>query len=195
MPSPKLNQVLCPDASGGHRMAYWNWGDANAPHVVVCAHGLTRQGRDFDVLAQALLQRSRHAIRIVCPDVAGRGQSDWLKDPEGYALPVYATAMLAMLARLHEEATISTLDWFGTSMGGLIGLAIAGTPDAPLPTPVRRLVLNDVGPVIGWEALQRIGSYLGQVGRFATVQEAADAMKAISAGFGPHTPEQWLALS
>jgi pimeloyl-ACP methyl ester carboxylesterase len=176
-------------------MAYWQWGDASAAHVIVCAHGLSRQGRDFDVLAQELLARSVRPLRIACPDVVGRGRSDWLKDPMGYGVPTYAADMLALLAQLNAQAPLATLDWIGTSMGGLIGMAVCGTPDLPLPVPVRRLVLNDVGPVIEWQAVQRIGTYLGKAGRFDTVEEAAAAMWAISTSFGPHTPEQWLALS
>jgi pimeloyl-ACP methyl ester carboxylesterase len=195
MTEPTLNYVPCPDAAGGHRMAYWQWGDAASPHVVVCAHGLSRQGRDFDVLAQALVARASHPLRVVCPDVVGRGRSDWLKDPAGYQIPAYAADMLAMLAQLQAQAPVTTLDWVGTSMGGLIGLGLAGQPGIPLPVPVRKLVLNDVGPALQWEALQRIGTYLGNTGRFGSVQQAADAMWAISTSFGPHTPQQWLALS
>jgi pimeloyl-ACP methyl ester carboxylesterase len=189
--APELHHVKCPDAQGGHTMAYWQWGDAAAAHVVVCVHGLSRQGRDFDVLARDLCARAQAPIRVVCPDVVGRGQSEWLKDPMGYQIPVYAGDMLALLAQLQPQ----TLDWVGTSMGGLIGMVLAGQPDLPLPVRIRRLVLNDVGPVVRWEALERIGTYLGQTGRFSSVQQAADAMAAISAGFGPHTPEQWLELS
>lgn len=176
-------------------MAYWQWGNPTAAHVVVCVHGLSRQGRDFDVLAQALVAGAGGALRVLCPDVAGRGQSEWLKDPMGYQVPHYAADMLALIAQLHAQAPVKTLDWVGTSMGGLIGLAVCGQPGLPLPVPVRRLVLNDVGPVIEWQALVRIGTYLGQTGRFASVQQAADAMWAISSSFGPHTPAQWLALS
>lgn len=176
-------------------MAYWQWGNPTAAHVVVCVHGLSRQGRDFDVLAQALVARAGGALRVVCPDVAGRGQSEWLKDPMGYQVPHYAADMLALIAQLHAQAPVKALDWVGTSMGGLIGLAVCGQPGLPLPVPVRRLVLNDVGPVIEWQALVRIGTYLGQTGRFASVQQAADAMWTISSSFGPHTPAQWLALS
>ncbi|HET8747997.1 MAG TPA: alpha/beta hydrolase [Ramlibacter sp.] len=195
MTAPTLNYVSCPDAVGSHRMAYWLWGAPEAKHAIVCVHGLSRQGRDFDVLAQALLARSPQPLRIVCPDVAGRGRSDWLADPQGYAIPQYTADMLQLLAQLHGAAPLETLDWVGTSMGGLIGLALCGTPKLPLPVPVRRLVLNDVGPVIEWTALQRIGTYLGNTGRFESVQQAADAMWQISRSFGPHTPEQWLALS
>jgi pimeloyl-ACP methyl ester carboxylesterase len=198
MTEPSLHFVQCTDTSGdpaaAHRMAYWQWGDADAGHVVVCAHGLSRQGRDFDVLAQALVARA-HAgggkVRVVCVDVVGRGQSDWLKDPAGYQIPNYAGDMLAMLAQLKP----TTLDWVGTSMGGLIGIVVAGQPGLPLPVPVRKLVLNDVGPTIQFEALQRIGLYLGNAPRFASLEQAATAMWAVSTSFGPHTPAQWLELS
>lgn len=176
-------------------MAFWQWGNPQAPHLVVCVHGLSRQGRDFDTLARGLVERAGGGVRVVCPDVVGRGRSDWLKDPSGYQVPTYAGDVLAMLAQLQRQAPIGVLDWVGTSMGGLIGLMLAAVPDLPRPSPVRRLVLNDVGPVIEWAALERIGQYVGQVGHFETVQQAADAMWAVSTGFGPHTPQQWLALS
>ena len=195
MTEPTLNYVHCPDASGGHRMAFWQWGDASAGHLVVCVHGLARQGRDFDTLARALAERSSRPIRIVCPDIVGRGRSDWLRDPMAYQFPTYAADMLVLLAHLHQQSPVQTLDWVGTSMGGLIGLIICAQPDLPLPVKIRRLVLNDVGPVIEAAALQRIGAYLGETGRFETVQQAADATWAVSTTFGPHTPAQWLALS
>ncbi|MEN9418284.1 MAG: hypothetical protein RI988_1904 [Pseudomonadota bacterium] len=165
-------------------MAYWEWGDAACPDVVVCVHGLTRQGRDFDALAMDLVGAGR---RVVCPDVVGRGRSDWLGDPMGYAIPTYVADMVTLLARLDAQQ----LDWVGTSMGGLIGLGVAALRGSP----VRRLVLNDVGPRIEVQALQRIGNYLGQPARFASEQEAAAATWAVSQGFGPHTPQQWLALT
>ena len=202
MTNVKLDFVNCPDAAGGHRMAYWQWGDATSDHVVVCVHGLSRQGRDFDVLAQALCDaasQQQRTIRVVCPDVVGRGESDWLKDPMGYQVPAYADDMVALLAQLHARSPIKTLDWVGTSMGGLIGIVVCGSAasrpaDRGVPA-VRRLVLNDVGPAIEWQAIVRIGAYLGRAGQFETVEDAADAMLAISSGFGPHTPAQWLALS
>lgn len=194
MADPTLNFVTCPDATGGqstsHRMAYWQWGDATAAHTIVCAHGLTRQGRDFDVLAQALVARSSKPVRVVCPDVAGRGMSDWLSDPQAYAIPVYAADMLALLADLK----VQTLDWVGTSMGGLIGMAVCAHAQA-VGAQVRRLVLNDVGPVLEWQSLLRIGAYLGQRMRFDSLQQAADALWTIASSFGPHTPQQWLELS
>jgi pimeloyl-ACP methyl ester carboxylesterase len=117
--------------------------------------------------------------------------SDWLKDPMGYQVPNYAADMLVLINQIKPV----TLDWVGTSMGGLIGMAVCGTPDLPLPVPVRRLVLNDVGPVIQWSAIQRIGAYLGAPVRFATLEQAADMLWAISTTFGPHTRDQWLALT
>jgi pimeloyl-ACP methyl ester carboxylesterase len=182
-PTPRLEQVQCLDAKGLHRMAYWEWGDPANPRVLVCVHGLTRQGRDFDTLAQAMATD----YRVVCPDVVGRGRSDWLTDPLGYQLPQYVGDMVTLLARLNAQ----TIDWVGTSMGGLIGLGLAAQAGAPL----RRLVLNDVGPTIEPLALQRIGQYLGVPARWATLDEAADAMWVISQGFGPHTRAQWLALT
>jgi pimeloyl-ACP methyl ester carboxylesterase len=179
-------------------MAYWQWGNPRSSHVVVCVHGLSRQGRDFDVLARALCDQAAQrpeGIRVICPDVVGRGESDWREDPMGYDIPSYVADMLALLAQLHAQSAITSLDWVGTSMGGLIGMVVCGQPGLPLPVPVRRLVLNDVGPALHWPAIVRIGTYLGQTGHFSSVQDAADAMWAISSSFGPHTPEQWLALS
>jgi len=180
---PRLRRVQCLDSRGLHRMAYWEWGDAANPRVLVCVHGLSRQGRDFDTLARDLCGE----YRVVCPDVVGRGRSDWLADPMGYSIPAYVADMVTLLARLDAEA----VDWVGTSMGGLIGLGLASLPGAP----VRRLVLNDVGPTIEPAALARIGTYLGQPVHWKTLDEAADALWAISQGFGPHTREQWLALT
>jgi pimeloyl-ACP methyl ester carboxylesterase len=190
MAEPTLNFIHCPDVGQGHRMAYWQWGPDDAEHTVVCVHGLTRQGRDFDVLAQALIAASASPLRIVCPDVAGRGRSDWLADAQAYQVPTYAADMLALLAHLKPKV----LDWVGTSMGGLIGIAVCAHA-ASVGIQVRKLVLNDVGPVIEWQALQRIGQYVGRAVRFATEEQAAEAMWAISESFGPHTPQQWLALT
>lgn len=198
MTQPLLASVECPDAQGVHRMAYTCWGDPLAAHAVVCVHGLTRQGRDFDVLAQALVAeaaKAGHALRVICPDVVGRGRSDWLKPSAAYQIPQYAADMATLLAQLHAQAPLLTLDWVGTSMGGLIGMVVAGTAELPKPCPVRRLVLNDVGPAVSWTSIERMKTYVGQTGRFDTLQQAADAMWAISQGFGPHTPQAWLALS
>ena len=183
MTEPRLRHVQCLGGKGLHRMAYWEWGDPLNERVLVCVHGLARQGRDFDTLAQALCGH----YRVVCPDVVGRGQSDWLADPMGYSIPTYVADMVTLLARLDA----AQVDWVGTSMGGLIGLGLAALPGSP----VRKLVLNDVGPTIQSEALQRIGTYLGLPAHWATLDEAADALWVISQGFGPHTREQWLALT
>ncbi|GAA0753936.1 alpha/beta hydrolase [Ideonella azotifigens] len=180
---PREREVQCLDARGLHRMAYVEWGEADNPRVLVCAHGLTRQGRDFDTLAQAMAGE----FRVVCPDVVGRGRSDWLADPAGYQIPAYVADMVTLLARLDAQQ----LSWVGTSMGGLIGMSLAGLPGCRF----EKLVLNDVGPKIEWASLQRIGQYLGQPSHWANLDEAADALWAISQGFGPHTREQWLALS
>jgi len=183
MNEPVLRDVQCLDSRGLHRMAYWQWGNAANPKVLVCVHGLTRQGRDFDALARELADD----YRVICPDVVGRGRSDWLADPMGYAIPHYVADMVCLLARLDARV----VDWVGTSMGGLIGLGLASLNGSPL----RKLVLNDVGPTIEPAALQRIGSYVGQSSFWTTLDEAADASWALSQGFGPHSREQWLALT
>lgn len=176
---------------GGQRhMAYWDWPaqpGADEHRVVICVHGLSRQGRDFDTLAQAL----RPQARVLAVDVAGRGESDWLADPLAYQVTTYAADLAALILQLLAERPQTVIDWVGTSMGGLIGMALAAQPALGL----RRLVLNDVGPVIQWEALQRIGSYVGRNPSFSSEQEAVDYLASISTGFGPHTPAQWLALS
>ena len=179
-------------------MAWWQWGDPQAPHGVICVHGLTRQGRDFDVLAQALLARAQaqgRAIRVVCPDVVGRGESDWLRDPMAYQYPTYLADMLTLLGALQAQAPMAALDWVGTSMGGLIGLLVAGTPGLPLPVSLGRLLLNDVGPTLQWAALERIRQGIGQPVHFASVAEGAAYLRAQSPGFGPFTDAAWLALS
>ncbi|MFG6433608.1 alpha/beta fold hydrolase [Roseateles sp. LYH14W] len=189
MTQPDLRFVNCLDATGLHRMAYWEWAgpSADAP-VLVCVHGLSRQGRDFDALARVMSSR----YRVVCPDVVGRGRSDWLRQPGGYQIPAYVCDMVALLARLD----VGQVDWVGTSMGGLIGLGLASLPRPDgAPSPIRRLVLNDVGPAIQFEALQRIGSYLGKAPRFVSLADGAAYLRSIASGFGPHTDEEWLALS
>lgn len=187
MTEPRLHHVTCANPKGLHRMAYWEWGAQDNPRVVVCAHGLSRQGRDFDTLARALSAD----FRVICPDVVGRGRSDWLPDPMLYAVPTYVADMVALLARLNVEQ----VSWIGTSMGGLIGLSLASLHAQGQVSPISRLVLNDVGPVIEFASLQRIGTYLGAPMRFPSVEAGAEFLWSISQSFGPHTPEQWLALS
>jgi pimeloyl-ACP methyl ester carboxylesterase len=180
---PRLRHVQCLAPEGLHRMAYWEWGDAANPKVLVCVHGLSRQGRDFDTFARALCGE----YRVVCPDVVGRGRSDWLRNPASYSIPTYVADMVTLLARLDA----GTVHWVGTSMGGLIGLGLAALPGSP----VARLVLNDVGPAIEYAALSRIGSYLGMPAHWKSVDDAAEALRSISLGFGPHTREEWRALT
>jgi pimeloyl-ACP methyl ester carboxylesterase len=188
-PPTEPTQRHLPVLRGAHvlRQAYWEWPAAPGARTVVCVHGLSRQGRDFEVLATDLASRG---LRVICPDVMGRGRSDWLADPMGYSVPAYVADMVALLARLD----VAEVDWVGTSMGGLIGLGVASLlgPGAPL---IRRLVMNDVGPTIEPSSIERIKGYLGKPVRFANEGEAADALWSVSRGFGPHTREQWLALT
>jgi len=193
MPQPQLQHLVVdgPAARSGapRRLAWWDWACTSGAtdHVVICVHGLSRQGRDFDTLAAALGER----CRVVAVDVAGRGHSDWLADPMAYQVPTYVADLAALMRHLRDQTPGVRIDWVGTSMGGLIGMGVAAQPAlAP-----RRLVLNDVGPVIQWEALLRIGTYLGLDPVFASEQAAIDYLAGISTGFGPHTAEQWRALS
>jgi pimeloyl-ACP methyl ester carboxylesterase len=195
---PVLEYVRCQGASKtdaqGHRMAYWRWGDAANPRVLLCVHGLSRQGRDFDTLARAL---SSH-YQVICPDVVGRGHSDWLADPKGYQVFSYVGDMVALVQQLKaglQQSDVLDIDWVGTSMGGLIGLAFSTLPPQATGVKLRRFVLNDVGPKLNHAAVVRIGEYLGKPLKFDNEQQAADYLWSISAGFGPHTPAQWLALS
>lgn len=180
---PKLSHVACLHPGGLHRVGYWQWGAADNPDVVVCVHGLTRQGRDFDALAQALAGR----FRVVCPDLPGRGESDWLENPALYQPSQYVSDMVTLLARLNARR----LMWVGTSLGGLVGMALAGLKGSP----VERLVLNDIGPRIEPSGLARIAGYVGRVTHFDTLDQAADQLWSISQSFGPHTREEWLALT
>lgn len=168
---------------GFHRVAYHEWGDPGNPRVVVCAHGLTRNGRDFDALAAALADR----YRVACPDLPGRGLSEWLPRPGDYTYPVYLGDMVALFARLGGE----TVDWVGTSMGGLVGMMLAAQPG----TPIRRLVLNDVGPFLPKAALERIGEYVGADPRFADFGALEGYLRRVHAPFGPLTGEQWRRLA
>jgi pimeloyl-ACP methyl ester carboxylesterase len=150
-PDPmKSRELLSLGLGGFHKIAYTEWGDAGAKDVLVCVHGLTRNGRDFDPLAKALSATRR----VICPDVVGRGASGRLTDKAQYSYPQYCADMAAVIARIG----VAELDWLGTSMGGLIGMMMAGRPN----TPIRRLILNDVGPFIPRKALERIGTYVGK---------------------------------
>lgn len=160
-------------------MAYKEWGDPLNPKVLVCVHGLTRVSGDFDAIAAELAPY----YRVICPDVVGRGRSDWLADPQYYVIPQYVSDMVTLLAQVNAK----TVHWLGTSMGGLIGLALASFKN----TPVDKLVLNDIGPAMNSEALARIGEYVGAPVRFETQAEARAYVRAISVSFGEHTEAQW----
>ena len=180
---PRRRSVQCASARGLHRIAYLEWGDARNRDVLICVHGLTRSARDFDELARALCGQ----FRVVCPDLAGRGDSDRLADPMLYVVPQYVSDMVTLIARLDVES----VNWVGTSLGGLVGMGLA----AQAGTPIKRLVLNDAGPVVSKPALERIAGYLGQPLTFASVEEAERYIRQISATFGPHTDAQWRFLT
>ncbi|MEB2400747.1 MAG: alpha/beta hydrolase [Alcaligenaceae bacterium] len=195
---PRLDYVTCASPAGVHRMAYREWGDPHNGKVLLCVHGLTRTGRDFDQLAHALAPH----YRVVCPDVVGRGLSDWLIDSAHYVIPQYVSDMLTLIARLRPQR----LDWVGTSMGGLIGMGLAGTlaysaafrPDrggaglpAELSLKLGKVVLNDIGPALNYQGLTRIGEYVGRPGEYASFQEAVDYVRSVSYGFGRHDQAAW----
>src|SRR5262245_17861306 len=197
---PRLNHCLGLGPHGFHRIAYVEWGDLDARHIVVCVHGLTRNSRDFDELAEYLAVRG---CRVVCMDVVGRGNSDWLDHKEDYGFTQYvadAAALLAritapgptLLRRLQGAGGAHTIDWVGTSMGGLIGMMVAAEPNSP----IRGLVLNDVGPLIPWPALARLKlAAIGQGARFASVDEGESYLRDACASFGPLKGRQWRRLA
>lgn len=178
-----VKTVQCISPAGLHTMAYKEWGDARNPNVLVCVHGVTRVSDDFDRMARELCD----TYRVICPDVVGRGRSGRLANPQFYTVPQYVSDMVTLLARADAEI----VDWFGTSMGGLIGMGLASLPG----NPIRRLVLNDIGPSINGAALARIGDYIGQDVRFDTFEEAAQFIRTISVSFGQHSDEEWHKLA
>ncbi len=181
--NPQSDFVQCISPSGLHRMVYRQWGDPANPRVLVCVHGLTRSARDLDTLAQHLCDD----YRVICPDVVGRGDSDWLRDPQYYTVPQYVSDMVTLLARLQAE----TVHWFGTSMGGLIGMGLASLPESP----ISKLVLNDVGPVLNGGALKRIADFVGTQMTFDSFVQAEQMVRTVSASFGPHSDAEWRQLT
>ena len=175
--------VQCIAPSGLHRMSYVEWGEPGNPRVLVCVHGLTRCARDFDFLARELCGH----YRVVCPDVPGRGESDWLKNPMEYAMPTYLGDMVTLIARIGAQS----VHWVGTSMGGLVGMTLASLPESP----VTRLVLNDIGPVLSAQALDRIATYLGKAPLFPSFDAAEQFVRVVAAPFGPHSDAQWRFLT
>jgi pimeloyl-ACP methyl ester carboxylesterase len=174
----KTESVLGLGPHGFHRIAYTRWGEAAAPRTLICVHGLTRNGRDFDRLAAALSDR----WRVVCPDVPGRGRSDWLPQSD-YTYPQYLADMAALIARIGA----TEIDWLGTSMGGLIGMMLAAQPNAP----IRRLVLNDIGPFLPKAGLARLAEYVGKDPRFASLDELEAYLRRVHAPFGPLSDQDW----
>ena len=170
-----------------HRLAFEEWGDPSAP-AVVCVHGLTRNGRDFDVLAAALAG----SYHVICPDLPGRGHSDWLDDPMLYQAQHYVTALAHLLSWVGRDAA-----WIGTSLGGICGMVIAATEGSP----INRLVLNDVGPFIPAEALTRIRDYMVASGdspmmaRFPDIESIERHLRIIHAPFGPLSDAEWAQLA
>lgn len=187
MSEAKIKSVQCLSLAGLHRMAYKEWGDESNPNVLLCVHGVTRVGDDFDYMARALAQD----YRVIAPDIVGRGRSDWLKNPQLYVIPQYVSDIVTLLARVLPDAESQKVDWFGTSMGGLIGMGLASLPG----NPIRKLVLNDIGPVLAPQAMQRIGDYIGQDLRFDSFEAGAQFVRDVSLSFGPHSPDEWHKLA
>jgi pimeloyl-ACP methyl ester carboxylesterase len=181
--APRTRRVTCASAGGLHRIAYREWGDARNPNVLLCVHALTRSGRDFDRLAQALCGQ----YRVVCPDMPGRGESDRLAQPSEYQIPTYVADIATLVARLDVEQ----VDWVGTSMGALIGMAYAALDGSP----VRRLVLNEAGPLVTGASLDRIGGYLGRAPAFDDFASLEAYVRAVCAPFGPHSDDEWTILA
>ncbi len=201
--SPLHGSFLSLSPGGFHRIAYLDWGNRAAGHVVVCVHGLARNSRDFDFLARELASR----CRVVCPDVVGRGDSEWLADKSDYSFSTYLSDAAALIARITAPAAPASfgtfrarrkaapgpasIDWIGTSMGGLIGMLLAAKPGSP----IRRLVLNDVGPFISWGSLYRLKGYVSGGGSFRNIAEVEAHLREACAQFGPLTDEQWRHLA
>ena len=179
-PGPRFNDVEALGPHGFTRVAYLEWGPADAEQVVICVHGLTRNCRDFDYLARRLAHRG---LRVIAPDLPGRGRSAWVTPPTDYATPLYIAVAAAVIARSGAKA----VDWVGTSLGGHVGMEVAALPGSP----IRRLVLNDFGARVAGIALQRIGSYLRMKRRFADLAELEAHLRTIHEPFGKLTDAQW----
>ncbi len=150
---------------GFHKVAYVEWGSNNAEHTIVCVHGLTRNSRDFDILAEQLSQN----FRVICPDIVGRGESTWFADPHYYNQAQYIIDLTALIARLG----VNSLTWIGTSMGGLLGMYLASQANSP----IKALILNDVGPVIPRAAIARIAKYAGNYVEFTNLDIAQQYLR------------------
>jgi pimeloyl-ACP methyl ester carboxylesterase len=187
----RQSSILSLGPEGFHRVAFTDWGDADNPHVVLCVHGLSRNSRDFDFLADALAGD----YRVVCMDVVGRGDSAWLEDKSGYSFSTYLSDAAALIAHVTPPARSGSgrelrkrsLDWVGTSMGGLIGMLLS----AKRHSPIGRLVLNDVGPFVPWNGLFRLKGHVGRPSGFSARRSAEEYIRETFATFGPLTERQW----
>lgn len=182
--SPQLGEFRALGPRGFLRIGITEWGPRNADQVVVCVHGLTRNARDFDFLARRLASRG---MRVVVPDLPGRGRSEWMQNGADYATPLYLAVMAAVIARTGADE----VDWIGTSLGGHIGMEMAALPAAP----IRRLVLNDFGARIAGSALQRIGAYLKIKRHFDSVDAVEAHLRTVHEPFGHLTDAQWRHLA
>lgn len=200
---PTLHYLLCTNPRGWHRIGYWEWGDPDNDEVLLCVHGLTRNGRDFDALARRL----SHRYRVICPDMAGRGTSDWLEDADFYTFAQYVGDMATLIGQVQPER----INWLGTSMGGLLGLTFiymlsqtATTPltgtrcnaEAPLwlrqkSNPIHKLILNDIGPELALDGMKNIARYAEITESFPDYAQAVDYARTHWTGFGLETDEQW----
>src|SRR5579863_2037594 len=199
--NPRFSKFLSLGPHGFHRLNYVEWGDGENPHVVICVHGLTRNARDFDELAQGLAADAR----VICLDVAGRGGSDWLEHKEDYGFPLYVADAAALIARVGSAVGGAkrrffsarkpgrpAIDWIGTSMGGLIGMMLASKPHSP----IRRLVLNDIGALIPWAGLLHLQATHGDANRhFDSLAGLEAHLRRTCASFGPLTDAQWASLA
>jgi pimeloyl-ACP methyl ester carboxylesterase len=193
-PDPREQRSMVPDRVGSvlgltrrsfHRIAFTDWGSQGAARPVLCVHGLTRNGRDFDYLAAALARSGR---RVVCPDLPGRGQSGWLKDSGDYVLPQYCGDMAVVIAAVGS----SGVDWVGTSLGGMVGMVLAALPGSP----IRRLVINDIGPYLPWAGLRRLGANLNEAPKgFASIEAAERYFRRMLAPFGELEDAHWRHLT
>jgi pimeloyl-ACP methyl ester carboxylesterase len=171
------------NSQGFHRIVYSDWGPADA-EPIVCVHGLTGNGHDFDVLAEELIQ---DGYRLVAVDLAGRGRSDFLGNPLDYNYTQYCQDLTALLAQLGIDRP-GSVDWIGVSLGGLLGIRLAGMENSP----IRRLILNDVGPEVPKNALDFIHTVISQTYTFGTIRDLENRMRQTRGlTWGPVTDEQW----
>lgn len=182
-PKTAERSLTCLASRSFYRLAYLDWQSTGSGRPIFCLHGLTRNGRDFDFLAEQLSSQRR----VICPDMPGRGKSDWLPHAEDYGVPTYVAAVTTLLARIG----VDEIDWVGTSMGGIIGMILAAMPR----TPIRRLVINDIGPAICDNGLRRLSMYVGCDPRFKNLDELEADFRRNAAAWGPLTAAQWRHLA